>query len=93
MPEENVMFNSQPLPPPEYLMRRSHNAKDAEIPGAIIREWRCTLCGEIDAKDDLFIEARLARKLCTRHGEGIFPTMEIHSVDVPLLKADGERWR
>lgn len=93
MPEDGVEFNEEvPIPPDEYLMRRSHNPRDSFIPGAIIREWKCPDCGEVTQRDDTAGMARLANELCRNHEGGHFPMLEIYSVDVPLVKSNGERW-
>lgn len=79
MPEEGVTFNQEALPPQEYLMRRSYNRHDAEIPGSVVREKRCARCGQLH---------RMMK--CPVCRAALF---EVYSVDVPLVKENGERWR
>lgn len=82
MPEQGVVFNSAPLPPDEYLMRRSHNPGDANVPGAVVRTRRCPECGNLQAHHEHV-------NSCDKCFVGTL----VHSVDVPLLKEDGSSWR
>lgn len=84
MPEKGVMFNAEPLPPREYLMRRSYNPEDRQIPGSVVRELWCVDHGMVHG-----IGFRLGG--CPVPGCPL--AVQVYSVDVPLVKENGERWK
>ena len=85
-PERGVEFNSAPIPPREYLMRRSYNPMDVGIPGAVVREVRCAKEGTEHSRRAFIKET--APEWCPFCGS----RMIAHSVDVPLVKSDGSGW-
>lgn len=88
MPERGVEFNAAPIPPAEYLMRRSYNPNDAQIPGAVVREYRCEYgCPAIQAQN------LSGKERCESSYSHALPgKFHVYSVEVPLVKTNGERW-
>ena len=102
MPENGVVFSANPIPPHEYLMRRSYNPNDANAPGAVVQFWQCPECLWVawDPRVKPASPHVIAPPYCTNHehrsggldGFPQGPLMKIYAVDVPMVKEAGSRW-
>lgn len=91
-PEQGVEFNAAPIPPAEYLMRRSYNPNDVGIPGSIVREWGCPAHGVNSGTSHVAPGETHASAYPRCPMPGCFSALRPHAVDVPLVKSDGGGW-